>query len=80
MTHTQVPEAPYQIEMWADKELRESSQGHASDSKQTAARQNVAIDSSEQWGDLPSFLLGRSHHDPVPTAYLSRSFPLYRVY
>ncbi len=50
-THTIVPEARYQIQMLADKELRESSQDN--DSKQTAARQNVAFDSSEQWG--PSF-------------------------
>lgn len=39
--------------------------------REAAARQNVAIDSSEEWETL--LLGGRSHHDPVPTAYLSHS-------
>jgi hypothetical protein len=43
----------------------------------TAARQNVAFDSSEEWGHGGTFLsffkADPIIHDPVPTAYLSHS-------
>jgi hypothetical protein len=74
-THTIVPEAPYQMQMLADKEPSGIVPKTMTVSRQLRGKTwHLDLTSSEQlqgggggWG--PSFLLGRSqHHDTVPTA------------
>ena len=82
-THTLVPEAPYQMRMLADKELRESSQEMTVSRQLRGKTWHIAFDSSEQWG---TFLLLekqipitiRSQRLISLSASLSRSFPLKR--